>query len=257
MAYYKKCEQYDSELKQTDASNPKVVKLAKEVTAADQGYRLGLIRLEEVRQKVIKARERAFILGEGAEKDRVGSVRKALVRYGEIETSVSKVRSEDTNAFALFVECIKSDVDLGLYSSEFSTSWPLPAITPYENYRVHKPVFSNLESINCLELVYGIPLSQIMTDFPDELSHPILASCIKCIEEQGLDIEQIYVKTAKASDVEALKILLEVDYQTVDWSQYDPVTISSVVKVFLRALPEPLFTFPIRDRIECSCKCLI
>jgi hypothetical protein len=67
------------------------------------------------------------------------------VRYGEIETSVSKVRYEDTNAFALYVECIKSDVDLGLYSSEFSTIWPLPTKTPYENFRVHKPVFSNFK----------------------------------------------------------------------------------------------------------------
>jgi hypothetical protein len=253
MAYYKKCEQYDAELKQTDASNPKVVKLGKEVIAADQGYRLGLIRLEEVRQKVLKARERAFVMGEGAEKDRVESVKKALVRYGEIETSVSKVRNEDTNAFAVFVECIKSDVDLGLYSSEFATSWPSPGKCAYENYRVNKPVFGDLKSFNSLDLVYGVPLSQIMDNFPDEMAHPILATCIKCIEERGLDVEQIYTKTAKASDVEILKVILEVDHIAVDLNQYDPVTISSVVKAFLRALPEPIFTFPIRDRIEYSC----
>ena len=81
-------------------------------------------------------------MGEGAEKDRVETVRKALVRYGEIETSVSKVRIEDTTGLAVFVECIKSDVDLGIYSSEFAVVWPCPAKSAYENYRVHQPVFS-------------------------------------------------------------------------------------------------------------------
>lgn len=124
-----------------------MVKLAKDIIAADQGYRLGLLRLEDVRLKVIHARDRAFIMGEGAEKDRVESVRKALVKYGEIETSVSKVRNEDTNAFAIFVECIKSDVDLNLYASEFTSVWPTPTKSAYENYRVNQPVFSNIYTL--------------------------------------------------------------------------------------------------------------
>ncbi len=54
-------------------TNAKTAKLAKEVqsagifgvlllilTSPDHGYRLGILRLEEVRQKLIKARERAF-----------------------------------------------------------------------------------------------------------------------------------------------------------------------------------------------------
>ena len=95
-----------------------------------------------------------------------------------------------------------------------------------------------------------------MADYPDEMAHPILSSCVKNIEERGMDVEQIYAKTAKSSDTEVLKILLEVNHSSIKWEQFDPITVSSVIKAFLRALPEPVFTFPLRDRIEYSCKIL-
>lgn len=106
-------------------------------------------------------------------------------------------------------------------------------------------------------MVYGVPLSQIMAEYPEEMVHPLLSSCIKRIEEKGTEVEQIYIKTAKASDTEILKVLLEVDHTMVDWDKFDPVTVSSVVKLFLRSLPEPIFTFPLRDRVEYSCKLMI
>ena len=93
-----------------------------------------------------------------------------------------------------------------------------------------------------------------MENYPDKVAHPILSSCINNIEERGLDVEQIYAKTAKPSDTETLKILLEVNHLAVSWDQFDPVTVSSAIKTFLRTLPEPVFTFPLRDRIEYSCK---
>lgn len=93
-----------------------------------------------------------------------------------------------------------------------------------------------------------------MANYPEEMTHPIISSCIKRIEENGTDVEQIYIKTAKSSDTEVLKVLLEVDHTMVEWDKFDPVTVSSVVKSFLRSLPEPLFTFPLRDRVEYSCK---
>ena len=81
-------------------------------------------------------------MGEIAEKDRVESTRSVLVRYGEIENQVSKSRSDETSSLALFVECIKKEVDLGTYGTEFNVSWPEPAKTGYENYRIREPVMS-------------------------------------------------------------------------------------------------------------------
>ena len=79
-------------------------------------------------------------MGEEAEKDRIAATKSVLARYGEIEADVSKSRSEETNALSLFFECIKSDVDLGTYASEFTLSWPEPAKTCYENYKIKQNI---------------------------------------------------------------------------------------------------------------------
>ena len=95
-----------------------------------------------------------------------------------------------------------------------------------------------------------------MKAYSNEVAHPILASCVKNIEERGLDVEQIYAKAGKPSQVENLKISLEVDHNSIDWNQFDPSTVAGVVKGFIRSLPEPLFNFPLRDRLEYSCNLL-
>ena len=81
-------------------------------------------------------------MGEIAEKDRVESTRSVLIRYGEIENQVSKSRSDETSALSLFVECIKKEVDVGTYGTEFNVAWPEPLKTGYENYRIREPVLS-------------------------------------------------------------------------------------------------------------------
>lgn len=102
------------------------------------------------------------------------------------------------------------------------------------------------------ELIYGVELSEIMKSHPGVLAHPVLSVCTLALESSGLDTEGIYRIAGKTPDVETLKIALEVSFQSIDWSAYDPHVIASAVKAFLRDLPEPLFLFPLRDRVEYS-----
>lgn len=184
-------------------------------------------------------------MGEIAEKDRVESTRSVLVRYGEIENQVSKSRTDETSALALFVECIKKEVDLGTYWTEFNVAWSEPIKTGYENYRIREPV---------MNLVYGLPLDHVMKKFPDLPAPPVLMACAQYIDQKGLDIEGVHRISGKQSDIESLKVSLELNATTVDWEQYDAHAVSSVFKAFLRDLPEPLFLFPLKDRAEYSSK---
>ena len=97
-----------------------------------------------MRQKLIKVRETAFKLGEEAELDRIETTKVALVRYGEIENQVSKARQDETTALSLFVECIKPEIDLVTYASEFNNVWASPTYTHYESYRARKIIPSRL-----------------------------------------------------------------------------------------------------------------
>ena len=247
LAYLKKCEAYEIELKASGASSPKTVKAAKELQAADHGYRMGVQRLEEYRLKLIKIRERANSLGAQAEQDRIESVRTALTKYGEIENKVSQSRQDETNAMSLFVECIKPEVDLATYAVEFISAWPDPVKTCYENYKVKTPI---------PDLIFGVSLDTVMKRHTGESIPPLVEICIGVLEQRGLEVEGIHRINGRANDVEILRLQLELDLNTIDWSKFEPHTISTVLKAYFKELPEPLFLFPLKDRIEYSCNFL-
>lgn len=239
----KKCEAYEIELKASGASSPKTVKAAKELQAADHGYRMGIHRLEEHRLKLIKIRERANTLGAQAEQDRVESVRTALTKYGEIENKVSQSRQEETTAMALFVECIKPEVDIATYGIEFTSAWPDPVKTCYENYKVKTPI---------PDLVFGVPLASVMRRYPGEVIPPLVEALIGILEQRGLEVEGIHRINGGANVVELLRLQLELDMASIDWGKFEPHTISTVLKAYLKELPEPLFLFPLKDRVDYS-----
>jgi RalA-binding protein 1 len=67
----------------------------------------------------------------------------------------------------------------------------------------------------------------------------IFRQCIDYLEENSLEHEGIYRLAGVKSQIDAVKTLYDKETE-VDLSDYDPNTVASLLKLYLRELPEPL-----------------
>jgi RalA-binding protein 1 len=91
--------------------------------------------------------------------------------------------------------------------------------------------------------VFGVPLSLAVqrSVIVDGIELPtVFRECIDFLEERGLAEEGVYRLPGVKSQVEALKNLYDRG-ETVDLSSCEVHTVASLLKLFLRQFPEPLF----------------
>jgi hypothetical protein len=92
-------------------------------------------------------------------------------------------------------------------------------------------------------LFFSVVLSpHLLHDFVTHRFNLVLAFHLIALEEEG-----IFRKSGNSVEVEALKLLYDSKRGEIDLSFYSPHTISSLVKSYIRQLPEPLFTFALYD----------
>ncbi|KAG6919578.1 hypothetical protein DXG01_004241 [Tephrocybe rancida] len=79
----------------------------------------------------------------------------------------------------------------------------------------------------------------------------IIRICIQEIGKRGLESEGIYRVSGRHAVVQALQHNIEKDEERFEFSQKDDVyAVSSLLKLYLRELPEPVFKFPLQERIQ-------
>ena len=76
----------------------------------------------------------------------------------------------------------------------------------------------------------------------------IVEKCVDTIDETGLSIKGIYRVPGVKTKVEKLCQCFETGNDLVDLSNTPPHFIASVLKLYLRQLPEPLLTFRLYDQ---------
>lgn len=94
------------------------------------------------------------------------------------------------------------------------------------------------------KVVFGVPLEVATknTRLPDGVELPrIFREGIVHIEENGLEVEGIYRVSGMKSKVEALKDSYE-QGKPVDLHEFEPEAVASLVKLYLRELPENILT---------------
>lgn len=94
------------------------------------------------------------------------------------------------------------------------------------------------------KVVFGVPLEVATknTRLPDGVELPrIFREGIVHIEENGLEVEGIYRVSGMKSKVEALKESYE-QGRSVDLHEFEPEAVASLVKLYLRELPENILT---------------
>ena len=92
--------------------------------------------------------------------------------------------------------------------------------------------------------IFGVPLETLMTVSRERgrAVPSFVQNIIEDLDAHGTDAEGIFRISGALKDVEEIKAKLE-DGEAVDYSQYSPHAVSGVLKLWLRSLPNPLFTF--------------
>ncbi|XP_024085498.1 unconventional myosin-IXa-like isoform X2 [Cimex lectularius] len=94
----------------------------------------------------------------------------------------------------------------------------------------------------CPHPVFGVPLYQLTTG--EEKIPVVVDRLITTIEMYGLYTEGIYRKSGVSSKVKELKTIMEErEIEKIQFEQYQVHVLASVLKSFLREMPEPLLTF--------------
>ncbi|XP_072528322.1 unconventional myosin-IXAb isoform X7 [Salminus brasiliensis] len=92
---------------------------------------------------------------------------------------------------------------------------------------------------------FGVELSRLTSD---ERAVPLVVEkLINYIEMHGLYTEGIYRKSGSTNKIKELKMGLDTDANTVNLDDYNIHVIASVLKQWLRDLPNPLMTFELYD----------
>eukprot|EP00002_Diphylleia_rotans_P013379 TRINITY_DN2616_c0_g1_i4.p1 TRINITY_DN2616_c0_g1~~TRINITY_DN2616_c0_g1_i4.p1 ORF type:complete len:894 (-),score=157.10 TRINITY_DN2616_c0_g1_i4:43-2724(-) len=122
----------------------------------------------------------------------------------------------------------------GCPSLEDKMRW-IQFITDILSYRVSNTVF-------------GVPLENLLYRDPEKKVVPdFIQDAMEMIKKHGISSEGIFRVPGEAAAVEKLREELDSGHG-YDYRSYDPNTIASVIKMWLRDLPEPLIPYDLYDK---------
>ncbi|KAK9879186.1 hypothetical protein WA026_004034 [Henosepilachna vigintioctopunctata] len=112
----------------------------------------------------------------------------------------------------------------------------------------HKKCYTNIQSLCVKEAVqggssnvFGIPLVNLITE--ENKIPVVIERLLHVIELNGLYTEGIYRKSGVSSKIKELKTRMDESPNDVEFEKYQVHVLASVLKSFLREMPEPLLTF--------------
>ncbi|VBB34842.1 unnamed protein product, partial [Acanthocheilonema viteae] len=117
--------------------------------------------------------------------------------------------------------------------------------------RITVPCDQNPKSFSDLSRhtsVFGVPLSSQLSG-PSKLVPVVVERCVDELQKRGLKVKGIYRTCGVKSKIEQICEDFEraSNGSEVDLSSYHPMNIASVIKLYLRKLPEPLLTHELYD----------
>ncbi|CDO72738.1 hypothetical protein BN946_scf184990.g21 [Trametes cinnabarina] len=222
------------------------VRAKREAEEADKEYRKAVHWLETLRIRRVKLLESGFKSVESFVRESSETVKKAIEVYIDNLTAAAATQSHLCEHGRRMVDKIVPQRD----SAAIAESIPrmLAAATP-------KPVYYyNYNVGECKDLIFGVSLVDYATarSLPDGEIPKIVRICIQDIEQRGLDAEGIYRVSGRHAAVQELQHKIERNEAAF---QFNPTTddvysVSSFLKMYLRELPEPVFKFPLQERIQ-------
>ncbi|THH28277.1 hypothetical protein EUX98_g5904 [Antrodiella citrinella] len=222
------------------------VRAKREAEEADKEYRKAVHWLETLRLRRVKILEGGYTSLESFIRESSETVKHVLVRYTDNLSATAVTLSQLCGHAHRTVEMISPERDA------LSTSARIPhllaAATPKRVYYFHHVVGE------CRDLIFGVSLADYATSrgLTDGDIPKIVRICIKEIEDRGMNTEGIYRVSGRHSTV--LDLQHNIERNEAEFSFHAPhddvYAISSLLKLYLRELPEPVFKFPLQERVQ-------
>ncbi|KZW02078.1 RhoGAP-domain-containing protein [Exidia glandulosa HHB12029] len=222
------------------------VRAKREADEADKEYRKAVHWCETLRLRRVKILEGGYNSLEIFVREATDAVKKSLTVYVDNLLALAKTNVNFAEHAAPLVMKISAEKDTERIHALIPPS--LAAATPkrilYHNYHVG----------DCPDICFGVALVDYATsrNLQEGVTPRIVQLCISEIEARGLEMEGIYRISGRHALVQDLVHKIERDERSF---KFDPQTddvycVSSLLKQYLRQLPEPLFRFPLADRMQ-------
>ncbi|EJD55489.1 RhoGAP-domain-containing protein [Auricularia subglabra TFB-10046 SS5] len=222
------------------------VRAKREADDADKEYRKGVHWLETLRLRRVKILESGYNSLEIFVRESTEAIKKSMTVYVDNLLALAKTNVNFAEHASPLVAKISAEKDTERIHAMIPRS--LAAATPkrviYHNYHVG----------DCPDICFGISLVDYATsrNLAEGEIPRIVQLCIADIEQRGLDAEGIYRISGRHAAVQELVHKIERDERAF---KFDPSTddiycVSSLLKQYLRTLPEPLFRFPLAERMQ-------
>ncbi|OCH92733.1 RhoGAP-domain-containing protein [Obba rivulosa] len=226
----------------------RTVKAKREAGEADREYRKGVHFLETLRLRRVKIMESGYNSLESFIRESAECMKNILERYLDNMKATVTTESQLCSHGRRMIDKISSEKDARDIASH------IPRLMASS---VPKPVYYwNFTVGECRDLIFGVSLVDYATarGLADGEVPKIVRLCIKEIEARGLDAEGIYRVSGRHAAVQELQHKIERNEAAFAFNPAidDVYAVSSLLKQYLRELPEPVFKFPLQDRIQHS-----
>lgn len=223
------------------------VRAKREAEEADKEYRQVVYKLETLRRwrgNVIRA---GFTSLETFMVDLSHEVTKALQRYTDTLLATNTTNTHLTLQAQSVVAQVNPEREI-LAAHQIipeHISHVLPKRTLYHNYTYG----------DSSDLIFGFSLLDYAAarNLEEGGVPGLVAKAVRAVDERGLDSEGIYRISGRQANVQDLIHRIEKDEAQFEFEKTtDVFCIGSLLKRYLRELPEPLFKFPLAERIQHS-----
>ncbi|KAF7322697.1 Glucosamine 6-phosphate N-acetyltransferase [Mycena chlorophos] len=173
------------------------------------------------------------------------TMKRVLTKYTDNLTATHTTQAQLSGHARSVVDKINPEVDRSKISSHIprSLASAIPDPILYNNGYVGE----------CQHLIFGFSLLDYATahNLPDNQPPKIVQSCIAEIDKRGLLSEGIYRVSGRHAVVQSLQHEVERDESKFEFKPKDDVyVVASLLKLYLRELPEPVFRISLQDRLQ-------
>ncbi|KAH9919137.1 uncharacterized protein B0H18DRAFT_882164 [Fomitopsis serialis] len=229
------------------------VRAKREADEADKEYRKGVHWLETLRLRRVKILESGYKSLEAFVRENAETVKSVLQKYTDNMVATCATQSQICEHGRRSVARISSARDSAIvgYNIPRQLAAAIPKPAYYYNYNVGE----------CKDLIFGVSLVDYATarnlhGAEGEQGVPkIVRICVKEIDKRGVECEgSIGCVSGKHASVRELQHKVERNEAAFQFNPAvdDIYAVASLLKLYLRELPEPLFRFPLQERLAHS-----
>ncbi|KAK7064562.1 Rho GTPase-activating protein 27 [Favolaschia claudopus] len=223
----------------------KAVRAKREADEADKEYRNGVHWLETLRLRRIKILESGYRSLEAFVQEYSSTVKSVLEKYTDNLTATCTTQAQLSIHARSVVDKISPETDTSKLQASIprSLASAIPDRELYESGHVGP----------CNDLIFGFSLLDyaMAHNLPEGEPPKIVRICIKELDQRGLECEGIYRVSGRHAIVQSLHHEIERDESKFQFRPKDDIyAVASLLKLYLRELPEPVFRYSLQDRIQ-------